>query len=104
MTSKKIIKQMKKEEPKINTQRFQDIHPTLLKKIYIARQIYKNSTYEDFDFWLKYQDFYDGGLTLSTIAYILGMTRERIRQIEQKAIAKLRHPKFAKQIRKLYKE
>jgi RNA polymerase primary sigma factor len=37
--------------------------------------------------------------TLSEIGQELGVTRERIRQIETKALRKLRHPSRAKQLR-----
>ena len=36
--------------------------------------------------------------TLEEVGDILGVTRERIRQIESKALAKLRNPKFSKQL------
>lgn len=99
MTNKELIKQIKKEEPKTNVQGFENIHPKLLNKIYIARQVYKNSKPEDFEFWLKHQEFYSGGLSLNIIAYILGITRERVRQVETMALAKLRHPKINKKLR-----
>lgn len=40
--------------------------------------------------------------TLEEVGQIFGYTRERIRQIENKAIRKLRHPKRTKQIRDYY--
>ncbi len=46
---------------------------------------------------------YDGNTyTLEEIGQILGVTRERIRQIENKAIRKLRHPSRAKKIKDFY--
>ena len=46
---------------------------------------------------------YDGRThTLEEVGQIFGVTRERIRQIENKAIRKLRHPSRAKKIRDLY--
>ena len=46
---------------------------------------------------------YDGRThTLEEVGQIFGVTRERIRQIENKAIRKLRHPSRAKQIRDFY--
>ena len=40
--------------------------------------------------------------TLEEVGQIFGVTRERIRQIENKAIRKLRHPSRAKKIRDFY--
>ena len=46
---------------------------------------------------------YDGRThTLEEVGQIFGVTRERIRQIENKAIRKLRHPSRAKRIRDFY--
>lgn len=46
---------------------------------------------------------YDGCThTLEEVGQIFGVTRERIRQIENKAIRKLRHPSRAKKIRDFY--
>ena len=45
---------------------------------------------------------YDGTHTLEEVGQIFGVTRERIRQIENKAIRKLRHPSRAKKIRDFY--
>lgn len=46
---------------------------------------------------------YDGKThTLEEVGQIFGVTRERIRQIENKAIRKLRHPSRAKKIRDFY--
>ena len=46
---------------------------------------------------------YDGRtLTLEEVGQIFGVTRERIRQIENKAIRKLRHPSRAKKIKDFY--
>ena len=46
---------------------------------------------------------YDGKThTLAEVGQIIGVTRERIRQIENKAIRKLRHPSRAKKIRDFY--
>ncbi len=38
-------------------------------------------------------------MTLSEIADILGITRERVRQIEHTALKKLKHPKISKELR-----
>ena len=40
--------------------------------------------------------------TLEEVGQIFGVTRERIRQIENKAIRKLRHPSRAKKIKDFY--
>ena len=46
---------------------------------------------------------YDGRThTLEEVGQIFGVTRERIRQIENKAIRKLRHPSRAKRIKDFY--
>ena len=46
---------------------------------------------------------YDGSThTLEEVGQIFGVTRERIRQIENKAIRKLRHPSRAKKIKDFY--
>jgi len=48
---------------------------------------------------------YDGRThTLEEVGQIFGVTRERIRQIENKAIRKLRHPSRAKKIRDFYRD
>ena len=48
---------------------------------------------------------YCGGsdLTLSEIGFILGISRERVRQIESSALKKLRHPETGRRLR-LYME
>ncbi len=46
--------------------------------------------------WNKYNL---GELTLKEIAMLLGVSKERARQIEEAALKKLRHPKSAKKIR-----
>ena len=43
-----------------------------------------------------------GGLTLEQIGQMFGLTRERIRQIEVKALNKLRHPSRNKKLRSFY--
>lgn len=45
---------------------------------------------------MKNQLFNGNTYTLQEIANILGITRERVRQIEVQAIKKLRHPTFRK--------
>ena len=40
-----------------------------------------------------------GDMTLDEIAKMMGITRERVRQIEQMAIKKLKHPRNAKPLR-----
>ena len=52
--------------------------------------------------WMRF-GMYDGRThTLEEVGQIFGVTRERIRQIENKAIRKLRHPSRAKKIRDFY--
>jgi len=38
-------------------------------------------------------------MTLEEIGLILGITRERVRQIEASALKKLKHPKYARKLR-----
>ena len=38
-------------------------------------------------------------LTLEEIGNIMGVTRERVRQIEARALKKLRHPVYSKQLK-----
>lgn len=45
---------------------------------------------------MKNQMFAGSTYTLQEIANILGISRERVRQIEVQAIKKLRHPTFRK--------
>ena len=40
--------------------------------------------------------------TLEEVGSLLGISREQVRQVEDKAIRKLRHPKYAKRIRDFY--
>ena len=40
-----------------------------------------------------------GDYTLEEIAKTLGITRERVRQIEQMAIKKLKHPNISRELR-----
>jgi hypothetical protein len=46
-----------------------------------------------------YRDFIPFGFTLSEIGMVLGITRERVRQIESSAIKKLKHPKIGRKLR-----
>ena len=43
--------------------------------------------------------FGSSALTLEEIGLILGITRERVRQIEASALKKLKHPKHARKLR-----
>lgn len=43
----------------------------------------------------------DSTFTLEEIAKLLGITRERVRQIEASAIKKLKHPKVGRMIKRL---
>ena len=38
-------------------------------------------------------------MTLEEIGLVLGITRERVRQIEASALKKLKHPKYARKLR-----
>ena len=103
MDKKKLINKMiklnlandeKQLKNVLNTQ-----HIILLNKIYEARKKYILLDIKNFNKWLENQDFYDDGLSLQIIGYILGITRERVRQIEQNAIKKLKHPKLGRKLR-----
>jgi DNA-directed RNA polymerase sigma subunit (sigma70/sigma32) len=59
---------------------------------------------ETFEYYMKlaeilYGDISDGGLTFEEKGIVLGVTRERIRQIEKTAIAKLKHPRINYKLR-----
>ena len=41
----------------------------------------------------------NGEFTLDEITKILGITKERVRQIEAQALKKLKHPKMGKQLK-----
>lgn len=41
----------------------------------------------------------NSAMTLEEIGLVLGITRERVRQIEATALKKLKHPRFARQLR-----
>lgn len=43
--------------------------------------------------------FYQSEYTLDEIAQILGLTRERVRQIERTALKKMKHPEVSKKLR-----
>lgn len=40
--------------------------------------------------------------TLEEVGQLLNISREQVRQVEDKAIRKMRHPKYAKRIREFY--
>ena len=42
----------------------------------------------------------DGGLTLEEIGIVMGISRERVRQIEKEVIKKLKHPKLGIRLKK----
>ncbi len=47
----------------------------------------------------RYRDYMPFGFTLAEIGEILGVTRERVRQIEKAALKKLRHPSVGRRLR-----
>ena len=51
--------------------------------------------------WINESLMYYGSsaMTLEEIGLILGITRERVRQIEASALKKLKHPKHARKLR-----
>ena len=67
------------------------------------KEILDTLTERDADVLRMRFGMYDGRThTLEEVGQIFGVTRERIRQIENKAIRKLRHPSRAKKIRDFY--
>ena len=67
------------------------------------REILNTLTQREADVLRLRFGMYDGKThTLEEVGQIFGVTRERIRQIENKAIRKLRHPSRAKKIRDFY--
>ena len=67
------------------------------------KEILDTLTEREADVLLMRFGMYDGRThTLEEVGQIFGVTRERIRQIENKAIRKLRHPSRAKKIRDFY--
>ena len=67
------------------------------------KEILKTLTDREADVLRLRFGMYDGKThTLEEVGQIFGVTRERIRQIENKAIRKLRHPSRAKKIRDFY--
>jgi DNA-directed RNA polymerase specialized sigma subunit len=45
------------------------------------------------------KDYGNSAMTLEEIGLVLGITRERVRQIESSALKKLKHPKHARKLR-----
>ena len=43
--------------------------------------------------------YFSGGMSLEEIAKVFNITRERVRQIEATALAKIKHPKLGKKLR-----
>ena len=67
------------------------------------KEILDTLTEREADVLRMHFGMYDGRThTLGEVGQIFGVTRERIRQIENKAIRKLRHPSRAKRIRDFY--
>lgn len=106
MTKKDLIKKIMElnKSGDIKQSTFENQHIQILQDIYNARKMFLKMQIEDFNEWLKHQDFYNGGLSLQLIAYILGITRERVRQLELSAIKKLKHPKIGKKLKDLIEE
>jgi len=71
----------------------------MIRDVYNARILHNKLSEKDFNGWLKTQTFYSGGLSLGLIAYILGVSRERVRQIEDGALKKLKHPEIGKKLK-----
>jgi len=53
--------------------------------------------------WIKSNQDFEGGLTLEEIGKVIGVTRERVRQIESSAIKKLKHPRIGKVLKDYYR-
>ena len=65
--------------------------------IIMSRLLDCNGNIKCINYSLKYYGSAD--LTLAEIGLILGVTRERVRQIEASAIKKLKHPKIGRILR-----
>lgn len=70
---------------------------SLLEQRYINKE--KNSNYYLTKATILF-DNYSQGLLLEEIAYTLGITRERVRQIEASALHKIKHPNLNRNLRK----
>jgi len=96
----KILAKMQKvgKIEKSNRNVFKSLHISFLKRILDARMIYitKGETY--FAEWVKTSRL--GDISLGMIGYIMGVSRERVRQIETTALRKLKHPHLAKDLKK----
>jgi len=108
MQNKEVLKQMLinkikqtrqgKKIPKLN-----DYPLEAIQEIYDARVKNFQLSEEEFSRWILSKSFYANGANLAVIAYVLNLTIERVRQIEQRAIKKLNHPNIGKDL-KAYKE
>ena len=65
--------------------------------IVMSRLLECNQNIRCINYSLKYYGSAD--LTLEEIGLVLGVTRERVRQIEASALKKLRHPKIGRLLR-----
>jgi len=66
----------------------------MIQEIHEARAKNLELSEEEFNKWIVSKNFYANGISLSVIAYILHTTSEWVRQLEKKAISKLRRPNF----------
>ena len=63
----------------------------------MSRLLECNSDVKCINEYLKY--YGSSAMTLEEIGLVLGITRERVRQIEASALKKLKHPKHARKLR-----
>jgi len=87
-----------KRIPKLDEYPFeviQEIHEARAKNLELSE--------EEFNKWIVSKNFYANGISLSVIAYILHTTSEWVRQLEKKAISKLRRPNLGGRLKK-YKD
>jgi len=79
---------------------FKTLNPETLGMILLARQVFIVEGDEGLNYHLQCETKLGrDSMTLGTMAYILGITRERVRQIESIAIKKIQHPKAGRKLK-----
>jgi len=75
-----------------------------IQEMYDARVKNFQLSEKEFSKWILSKSFYANGANLAIVAYVLNLTTERVRQIEQRAIKKLNHPIIGKSLRALQRK